>query len=454
MSRLQLDGIEMTFPVSGKRNIFVVGLDDFHLAQLKTLPDAEEYVFHALFTYEELKCRDWFPIQELLQGGTELLRRCPSQVDAIVGFLDFPVSTVLPILRGVVHLPGPSLECVLKCEHKYWSRLEQARVIPHQIPDFCEVDPFAQDPLSQVTLDFPFWLKPVKSVLSHLGFQIASEREFRHAIGQIREGIRRFGDPFNEILSLAELPDEVAGVNGNHCIAESMISAGRQCTVEGYSYQGQVRVYGTVDSLREGAAGSSFSRYEYPSTLPESVQARMADVAGRVIRQLGYDMAPFNIEYYWEEETDHLWLLEINTRISNSHAPLFRMVDGCYHHQVMVDLGLGREPKMRYREGGYGCAAKFMVRHHEDAWVVRVPTQQEIDSIEAEIPGVTISVDVEEGMHLSELRCQDSYSYEVATIYIGAKDADELERTYDRVLERLPLEFASEPKVATARRVS
>ncbi|WP_018232975.1 ATP-grasp domain-containing protein [Thioalkalivibrio thiocyanodenitrificans] len=426
-----------------KKNIFVVGIDDFHLAQLRTLPGADDYVFHALFTHQELKCCDRFPVERLLDEGAEQLRRFPGRVDAVVGYWDFPVSTVLPILRREANLPGPTLEGVLKCEHKYWSRLEQARVVPGHIPAFCAVDPFAPEPLSRVTLDFPFWIKPVKAVLSYLGFRVDDAAAFRHAINRIREGIHRFGEPFNHVLGFASLPPEVAGVDGNHCIAESLISAGRQCTLEGYSFHGRVRIYGVVDSMREGAAGSSFSRYQYPSTLPEPVQARMADIAARVIRQIGYDDAPFNVEFYWEEDTDAIWLLEINTRISKSHAALFRMVDGCYHHQVMIHLGLGHEPVMPHREGPYACAAKFMVRRHEDARVVRTPTRAEIDAIEAENPGVVIQVDVTEGMRLSQLRYQDSYTFEVATVFVGARTAAELEHKYERVMARLPLEYES-----------
>lgn len=424
-----------------KRNIFVVGLDAFHLSELRTLPHADRYRFHPLFTHDQLRRSGQFPVRELLEEGGEILRSFPERVDAVVGFWDFPVSTVLPLLRANRGLPGPTLESVLRCEHKYWSRVEQARVIPDQIPDFCEVDPFADDPLSQVTLDFPFWIKPVKSVLSHLGFHIESEEDFEHAIERIRRGIRRFGDPFDQILRQADLPPEIEPVRGSHCIVESMISAGRQCTIEGYCYRGEVHVYGTVDSLREGAVGSSFSRYQYPSKLPESVQRRMADLARRVMRQIGYDTAPFNIEFYWEEETDRLWLLEINSRISKSHAPLFKMVDGCHHFQVMIDLGLGQPPEMPHRLGKDNAAAKFMVRLHEDALVTRVPTRGEIDAVQAEVPDTLILIDVETGMRLSELPNQDSYSFEVATIFIGGRDEQELQHKYDEVLRRLPLRF-------------
>ena len=431
-----------------RRNVFVVGLDDFHLAQLRTLPAAAECEFHALFTHRELKSCGCFPVGRLLTEGVEQLQQFPGSVDAVIGYWDFPVSTVLPILREAVGLPGPSLEAVLKCEHKYWSRLEQAQVVPEHIPEFCAVNPFAADPLGAVCVDFPFWIKPVKAVLSYLGFRIDGPEDFRRALARMRREIDRFGGPFNRILARAVLPPEVAAIDGNHCIVEALISSGRQCTLEGYAWQGEVQIYGTVDSLREGAAGSSFSRYQYPSTLPRSVQQRMADITTRVIRHIGYDCAPFNIEFYWDEVQDRIWLLEINTRISKSHAPLFHMVDGCYHHQVMLDLGLGREPRMPHREGAHGCAAKFMVRRHEDARVVRVPTADEIAAIEAAFPGVVIQVDVREGMRLSELCWQDSYTYEVATVFIGATDNAALEHTYQEVMQRLPLEFAPVGKEA------
>lgn len=232
------------------KNLFVVGLDDVHLSQLQTLPDAAHYCFHPLFRQSELKHQEEFPVARLLDEGCRALRDFAGKVDAVIGYWDFPVSTTLPILRKAVDLPGPALEAVLKCEHKYWSRLLQAEAIPEQVPEFCAVDPFAANPLAQLTLDFPFWLKPVKSLLSHLGFRIQSASDFEQAIQRIRAQIQRYAEPFNLILDQAELPPEIAAVDGQHCIAEGIISAGAQCTQEGYVFDGEVVVYGTISNSR------------------------------------------------------------------------------------------------------------------------------------------------------------------------------------------------------------
>jgi biotin carboxylase len=422
-------------------HIFVVGLEDFHLEQLESLPNAGNYRFHALFTHRDIKNRDHLPVKELLTDGIGQLQAFPEHVDAIVGYWDFPVSTLLPLLRQAVGLQTPSLESVLKCEHKYWSRLLQQQVIPQHVPQFTLVDPFAEEPFSQVPLNFPFWLKPVKSVSSHLGFRINDRADFDHAIQRIRKGIGRYAVPFNQVLEKAELSPEIPWVDGHHCTAESIISTGHQCTVEGYVCHGEVVVYGVIDSLREGPQGSSFSRYQYPSTLSPSVQERMRDICQRLMPHLGYDNAPFNIEFFWDDAQDHLWLLEINPRISKSHAPLFYRVDGCYHYQVMIDLALGRKPQFPTRQGEYACAAKFMVRRYENALVTRVPTPEEIRHLEAENPFATIEIEVEAGVRLSTLKDQDSYSYEIAVIFIGGENSEDLEAKYHHILKQIPLEL-------------
>ena len=425
------------------KHIFVVGLDDFHLAQLRTLPGAEAYRFYPLLTYREIKQQACFPVARLLDEGIRTLREFAEGVDAVVGYWDFPVSTVLPILCRSVGLPGPALEAVLGCEHKYWSRLLQAQVAPEHVPPFCAIDPFADDPVRAVRIDYPFWLKPVKAVLSHLGFRIDDEADFRAAIPVIRRHIGRYAEPFDLILSHAELPPAIAAIGGQHCVAEGIISAERQVTQEGYVFDGQTTVYGTVDSLRCGPQGSSFSRYQYPSGLPAAVLERMTAITARVMTRIGYDGGPFNIEYFWDEPSGTISLLEINPRISKSHAPLFRMVDGCYHHQVMIDLGLGRKPRFEQGAGRYPMAAKFMVRQFHDAVVCRAPTSAEIAAVESAVPDAQIQVAVHEGQRLSALWDQDSYSYEVATIFVGGDNEAQLEQRFGDCLERLPLAFES-----------
>jgi len=424
------------------RNVFVLGCDRLNLEQVEAVRGAEDYRFHALTSYDEAKPGDEeISAERLLDKARARLDAFDGSIDAILGWWDFPVSTLLPILRREYDTPGPTLESTLRCEHKYWSRLEQSRCVPDHTPSFELVDPDDPDPLSELDLKPPFWLKPVKSVRSYLGFRIEDRDDFGAALAVIRQQIHRLAVPFDQVLSYAELPDEIGAADGRHCVAESIISDGRQVTLEGYAHDGEVQVYGVIASIREGRHGSSFARYQYPSDVPSEAREAMTDVVRRFLTHVGFGPSPFNAEFYWDEENDRIWLLEVNTRISKSHAPLFQMVDGESHHAVNLQLALGEAPELPEREGRFAVAAKFMPRRFEDAVVTRVPTEEDVARVQRADPGTLIEVHVREGMSLSELKGQDSYSYMLAEIHMGAADEETLLANYHDAMKMLGFEF-------------
>lgn len=377
-----------------------------------------------------------YDIDDLVARAEEEIRAHGCSVDAIVGYYDFPVSTMLPILHRRLGIErGPTLESVLRCEHKYWSRCEQQATVPELVPAFEVVDPFDPKAIDRISLEFPFWLKPVKAQASFLGFRITDRDKLGRALAVIREKIGRVASGFDRVLEHAQLPPHIEGICGSHCIAESIIG-GRQCTLEGYVFDGQPHVYGVVDSIRY-PNGSSFSRYEYPSRLPEEVQQRMSEAAGRVLLHVGFDNAPFNAEFYWDEDSDSIWMLEVNTRISQSHCFQFMSVHGRSHHEVVIDCALGRKPDFGRATGPYCVAAKFMVREEDDGVIVRVPSSEDLARIEDEIPGTRLLLLVEPGTRLSDLHDQDSYTYELAHIYVAAHSEAELFDKYRRCLRKM-----------------
>jgi len=60
---------------------------------------------------------------------------------------------------------------------------------------------------------------------------------------------------------------------------------------------------------------------------------------------------------------------------------------------------------------------------------------------EEALPGLRVQIEVEAGKELSALRDQDSYSYELGALYMGARDRDELLANHDRAVGMLPFEF-------------
>lgn len=421
-------------------NVFILGLDEFQLGELRTIRNSDELAFHGLLDVEILKKGGVdYRFGRLLDQARQQLNRFPGSVDAIIAHWDFPTSVIAPVLCREYGIAAPSLESVLKCEHKYWSRLEQKKAIPGCIPGFNSFDPFDDQALERIGLEFPYWIKPVKSFASQLGFKIHDAKEFQEAVTEIRGAISEIGDSFDEALALADLPQEIQACSGSMCIAEEIIS-GEQSAIEGSMFQGEYHVHGTLDMPKD-PAGRSFDRYEYPSALPHRVQQRMIDTCGRFLRHIGFDNGCFNAEYLWEKGPDKLRLIEVNTRISQSHSDLFAKVDGMSNHEVAIDVALGVRPRMPHRQGKFRIAAKCMIPHYEDGIVRQVPSPEELEQIQARFPDAHIMLDVKPGVRLSDLPNQDSYRYVLGTIFIGADSREQLSERFNACLEALQFEF-------------
>ncbi|MGW2472534.1 ATP-grasp domain-containing protein [Streptomyces sp. NPDC001665] len=420
-----------------RKNIFVLGLDEANLPTLNAVPDAAGCRFHPLLTIEELQGGE-VSVADLMDRARAVLDEHEGTIDAIVGYWDFPVSTLVPMLGRAYGTRTTSLESVVKCEHKYWSRLEQKKVTD-ALPGFGRVDLDSDDPRPPEGVGFPMWLKPALAYSSELAYGVTDMTEFRAAVETIRKGIGRVGKPFDEVLELLDLPPEMEGIGGQVCLAEEAMT-GIQVAVEGYANDGEVTVYGVLDSINYPDS-PCFLRHQYPSTLPPAVIHQLHEVSERTIRQIGMDAATFSIEYFYDPKTGRVSLLEINPRHSQSHAELFHYVDGVPNHHRMIRLALGEDPVVHGGDGPYRMAAKWYYRWFGEGTVHEVPTPERIAAIEREIPGVRIDMVPSEGQKLSTVPQQDSYSYEIAHIFTGADDEEGLRRKFDRCVAALGLTF-------------
>lgn len=416
-------------------NIFVLGLDDLNRDALVAMPDADHFRFHQLLTREELQ-EGTSSVPELLERARRDLDAFDGSIDAIVGYWDFPVTMMVAILCHERGLTGASLESVVKCEHKYWSRLVQQEVID-EYPAFALLDLDDDRPSLPEGLSYPVWIKPIKSASSEGAHYIEDEEQLASAVALEREEVGRMGGAFNDILSMLELPPRIASIGGSACLVEEA-ATGMQVTVEGVSRDDDVEVYGVIDSVTYPDS-PSFLRYQYPSVqVPQHIQNYMVDVSRRVIGAMGLTNSTFNIEYFWDRENEKLSLLEVNARHSQAHAQLFTLVDGIPNHAFMVDLALGRPPRdLPRRQGTFKTAGKWFLRRFSDGIVTRVPTREEIANLEADIPGTVVSLTVAEGDRLSDAMGEDSFSYVLAEIFLGARNEVELTNEYERCLQAL-----------------
>lgn len=427
--------------MKSKRNIFIIGLDDFNLAKLKRLPEASECEFIPAIKYSEMRGVDNISIPEFIKKCDERIKE-KKRIDAIVTYFDFPGSVLVPIIAKKYNLPGPSLEGVLKCEHKYWSRLEQKKVIPDNIPEFEIFDPFDRNAFDKIDLAPPFWIKPVKSYHSFLAYRIEDHKQFKKHIKEILPQIGFMARPFKFILKEYFMPAEFAGMT-EKMIAENEIR-GHQCTAEGYVFDGEAEIYGIVDSVREEES-SSFLRYEYPSSLPGEAQKAIVSLAKKAILQTGIMNSAFNIEFFYDKKNDHINLLEINPRISQAHTDIFEKVHGFSHHKIMLNIALHRKPINLEKKGDFKVAAHFMLRSFKSGIVIEVPDRKQISELKNHYPGLSVFVNVRKGQDLNSLALHhsDSYSYILANILLGAENREELIEKYNEIVNKLSFKITS-----------
>lgn len=422
-----------------KKNVFVVGQDEINIQDLKNIEDPEKYEFIPLLDSDDVRLQlkgERMSYEKLIARAREKLDNHKGSIDAIIGFID-PAMLLTYYLCEQYGLKAPSLKSAILSEQKYLSRKAQKKVLPDHIPSFREVDPFSPPKMSDLGLKTPFWLKPVISYGGQLAFKIESEQDYEESLKIIREQIDFFSDPYDYLLSISNLPDEIKNASGRYCIAEDTIS-GSFYTIEGYVCNGKMEAYAFFESpLYRGT--SSFMGYVTPVSLPDTVKKRMIRMAEQILTEIEYDNAPFNIEFLYDKKSDHIWVLEVNSRISESHSYPHAKVYGYSNHHYLVKIATGASPQPLARNGPSNIAAKLYCRvFFEDGIVRHIPSPEAIETIEEEFDA-RVKVQVEEGQKLSELEGQDSYSYSLADVYLGADNEKHLYERFDRIVERLSI---------------
>ncbi|SFG64597.1 ATP-grasp domain-containing protein [Palleronia marisminoris] len=433
-------------PEAAKKTICIIGNDPFNDDYIKRIPEAQGWNVVTVLHHDDVQPADEsIDFDALYDRAHAQIAAMDSPPDAIIGHLDFPVTSLVALLNRDFGLKGASPEAVARCEHKFWMREAQREVFPDDTPAVTAVNPFKPAEAQEAVPEYPFWLKPVKGHSSKLGFLVRDADDLDSALHECRRFIHQHGEPFNRFLARLE-PDSGCpeGVNGNFAVAEELVSANRLFTIEGLVENGETRVVGAVESLKGGGAGVSFSRYQYPSDIPDEIVEKGRVFVAKLLDHFGFDNGPFNVEFFYDDDTGALRLLEINPRLSKSHSPLFHIVDGATHHRQAILLALGEEVEMPARGGHSPVAAKFMIRSNEEDGIVRgVPDPEQLEELKDLFPDLAAQILVQPGQRLSDLPDQDSYTYELADLFIGGADLSAIEDAYLRC--RHSLEFLIKP---------
>jgi ATP-grasp domain len=363
--------------------------------------------------------------------------------DGVVGIDDFPACMLAALVAEDFGFAFPSVESLFLCQHKYYSRLRQRVAAPKATPNFHVVGISQAPELSHIPMRFPVFVKPVKSYLSILARRLETFQDLTQAIAEAPLRLGSVAKMFDALISVSTLDRRFREVPASALLLEEPL-AGHQVTLDGYAYQGRVVLLGVVDSVFFPGT-LSFARFEYPSRLPPSVQERMGHIAEKVVQSVGLDRTFFNIEFFYRQADDSIWIIEINGRMASQFAPLYRMLHGIDMYAMQLDMILDRDPG-----GGDvwsagqrvdGVSASFVFRRFEDGVVARVPSPDDLRRFSERFSDGFVEILVQPGERLSD-ELQDDESYRYALVDLCAGDWEELHRKYAEAKLLLPFSFA------------
>ncbi|MCW2310357.1 ATP-grasp domain-containing protein [Rhodoferax antarcticus] len=320
--------------------------------------------------------------------------------------------------------PGTSVAAVLACQHKLYARQMLQEVCPEANCDFAPLDADYGAPVPD-GLQYPTFVKPVKAAFSVLARTVQNQSEL-HA--HTRFGfwelwvIRHLVEPF-ERISQARLPQ--AG-SAHHLLLEEPVG-GAQYNLDGYVFAGDVRLLGVVDAIHYPGT-QAFMRFEYPSRLREALQQRALEVARRFLTHVGFTHGLFNMEFFYDEATDRLTVIEFNPRMAAQFSDLYLRVRGIDLHRYALALAHGQDPAtLPLAVPSAGAAASFVYRSFSIDTQVSQPTAAQKEALLGAYPDALLFEFPKTPSQIArDFKWLGSYRY--AIVHQAAVDATALRR--------------------------
>ncbi len=414
------------------RVLLLFGADwDAHL--LPRYERSGRYRFHShgfdLFSFPSNARLMWFDLWRFVEG---LVDRYRGRIDAVFSSNEQFGALAAALVAQRLGLPGTKPASILRSQHKYESRRRLAEAVPDLVPP-CRLIPYGIGIDEARKLSYPLFVKPVKATFSVLARrcdtpeQLIEHLRFRPWEKHI---IQRLIAPHDQ--ALRRFPEFRIG--SQHLIVEPVLT-GRQINVDGYMLGGRMHLLGITDELMYPGT-MSFMRFQFPGTSGgERLAARVRDAAERTVRALDLDHGFFNLEFFVDEATGELTLIEVNPRLAAQLAQFYEWVLGVDTYELGFAMALGR-PLPFARPARWGAAASFVWRSFDGTSCPRVPTREDREWLAREFPEARLEVYPKRGGSLQrDLKWLGSHRW--AVLNLPGRDADDLRRRYERICERL-----------------
>jgi hypothetical protein len=365
----------------------------------------------------------------------EMADKYRGKIDGVLSTDEYIGAILAAAIARELGLPANDPARIIEAQHKYHSRMVQKRLGLEGTPE-CTLIPIRGAKQPDLRAPFPMFVKPCKGTFSlfaklcpdfaalekHLDFGVLESL-----------ALKRVTKPFNDLLRAYTTFEEDA----NWFIGETPMK-GDQVTVDGFVDRGTVQIMGIVDSVMfEGT--QTFERFEYPSRLPKRVRDRMVEMTARFVAGVGIPHGQFNVELFFDRQTDAITIIEINPRLSYQFADLYEYIDASNTYDVLLDLTLGKPTSFKQGHGQYKKSASFVMRTFHGRRLRSVPGEDDIATFRKSYEEATIKIYGDAGRSMkSEMRAMGSYRYGI--INVAAQSLLELFAIQQDAIDKLPFE--------------
>jgi biotin carboxylase len=369
-----------------------------------------------------------------------LVQRYRGRIDGVISNNEHFGALIAAVVAQRLGLPGADPAVIIAAQHKYYARCLQSRVVPDAVPHY-EVLPYTRDAIRAPKLGFPCFVKPVKATYSVLARRVDSLEQLQALLDFSpleRLILGRLVRPFDDLMPLFTPFD----IGARAMIAEELLD-GVQVNIDGFVHNGRVTVLGVVDEVMYPGT-QAFTRFEYPSRLPVSVQKRMVLLTEKLIAGMDYSHGFFNVELIYDAASDAIRVIEVNPRMATQIVNLYRRVDGCDPYGMLLDLAVGTTPAAASGAGEFRAAASFVFRRFDGRAPERVPSAEQITAMHRRHPDARLMLYLKRGAGLArEMKWLGSHRY--AVLNLGGYDTDDLQRRYETIRGELALDAGVAP---------
>ena len=242
---------------------------------------------------------------------------------------------VAAVLCEEFGFPGPSVESVFLCLHKYYGRQYESNPVrcdPIDLIDIADEHP--------AITRYPCYLKPPWLNLGILGFKLDSADDFHRALAIARREYPAWSPlyfPFFErYIDCEKFPLATRDI----MLVEDFVD-GPQVTVEGWVANTQPALWAITDTNTYPGT-RIIDNFSLPSRHPAHMQELLARQAMEAVGNIGLDNGFFNIEFWCHDNA--VTLTEVNGRAATCFYNLYRRCLGACIYEAGLRLAGGQSP--------------------------------------------------------------------------------------------------------------